>query len=186
MKTCTECGIAKVETDFSKYKAGKPGLRSTCKACVSAYNKIRFPKDKERIKAYNKKHRNKYRERHTERARRYRENNRDKVTAYLKAYHYKNRHKARAYELLRKYNITIDEYAILSDKQGGLCAICKKPETRKQKGVLLPLVVDHCHKANCIRGLLCSRCNVMIGMANDDTRCLLAGIDYLNSMKLKV
>ena len=179
MKTCTKCTAAKPETEFSRYKVGKPGLRAICRQCVNDYSRGRFPQDKEKIKQSNRKNYQKYKERRTGYARRYRENNREKVKAYLRAYHAKNRDSARAYELLRKYNITIDEYAVLSDTQEGLCAICKRPETRKQKGVLLPLVVDHCHETGRVRALLCFRCNTMIGYADDEIERLLAAVDYL-------
>ena len=43
----------------------------------------------------------------------------------------------------------------LIDKHGNECAICKKPRSAFKKS----LSVDHNHKSNKIRGLLCYRCN---------------------------
>jgi hypothetical protein len=65
--------------------------------------------------------------------------------------------------------------------QGGVCAICK----------CLPgeqlFAVDHDHACcpgarscgRCIRGLTCSSCNWMIGLAHDDSLILLAAVRYL-------
>jgi hypothetical protein len=43
-------------------------------------------------------------------------------------------------------------------KHGNNCAICKKPRSAFKKN----LSVDHDHKSNKIRGLLCFRCNKFI------------------------
>lgn len=57
------------------------------------------------------------------------------------------------YILMRLYGLTLYEYEELSDLQGGLCAICRKPPQKNR------LAVDHCHDTGEIRGLLCSSCN---------------------------
>ena len=59
-------------------------------------------------------------------------------------------------------------------EQNGRCGICKRHERE-----VLMLVVDHCHKTGLVRGLLCGRCNVMLGMAGDLVDNLQAGIEYL-------
>lgn len=53
------------------------------------------------------------------------------------------------------------------------CVICKKKFTRRQ------LVQDHCHQTGLQRGRICSKCNVMIGMAGDNPMILRNAIDYL-------
>ena len=58
---------------------------------------------------------------------------------------------------LRRYGITLDDYNALLKKQGGTCAICKTAPTRKK------LFIDHDHKDGRVRGLLCSRCNLLLG-----------------------
>jgi len=76
----------------------------------------------------------------------------------------------------RKYGITDDEYRAWLDAQGGVCAICGNGETSKDGR---PLSVDHDHGTGRIRGLLCNRCNPMIGYARDDIAILQAAIEYL-------
>lgn len=51
----------------------------------------------------------------------------------------------------------------LIDKHGDSCAICKKPGSAFKKR----LSVDHNHKTNKIRGLLCFRCNKFLLGRND-------------------
>lgn len=52
----------------------------------------------------------------------------------------------------------------LGQRQGNVCAICGKPETVKRKGTTKRLSIDHNHKTGEIRGLLCSRCNMKLGV----------------------
>jgi Recombination endonuclease VII len=46
----------------------------------------------------------------------------------------------------------------LIERHGNNCAICKKPRSAFKKN----LSVDHNHRSNKIRGLLCFRCNKLI------------------------
>ena len=38
MKKCSKCGIEKNESEFSKRKYSKDGLRQTCRECSRKYN----------------------------------------------------------------------------------------------------------------------------------------------------
>jgi len=98
-------------------------------------------------------------------------------------YNYKDgmsRHKRTA--ALKRHNITLEEYNKMFREQNGVCAICKKPELVKNY-----LAVDHDHRCcdgrkncgECIRGLLCSRCNMALGLLNDDVLILNSAIKYL-------
>ena len=75
--------------------------------------------------------------------------------------------------------ITIEEYDILLESQGGGCAICGA--TSNSNGTRL--CVDHCHTTGSIRGILCHNCNTTLGRVNDDIRVLQKCIDYLNDKK---
>lgn len=65
--------------------------------------------------------------------------------------------------------------------QGGACAICLQPEWRlnPRSGVLHTLAVDHDHATGAVRGLLCNRCNIVLGHAKDDRDLLRGMIAYL-------
>ena len=82
--------------------------------------------------------------------------------------HYRYRDTCENKRLLYTYGITLLQYKELYNKQGGLCAICHKPETAKHKsGCLCKLSVDHCHITKKVRGLLCLKCNTRLGMLED-------------------
>lgn len=66
-------------------------------------------------------------------------------------------------------------------RQDNRCAICRKVEVgRHQSGKLRELAVDHCHETGKLRGLLCSKCNLGLGMFNDDWLVLDNAIEYLS------
>ena len=73
--------------------------------------------------------------------------------------------KIRDKDYQRTYGITLDDYNKMFNNQKGKCAICRMPETaqRKDKAGPLRLAVDHNHKTNKVRGLLCMKCNVVLG-----------------------
>jgi len=73
----------------------------------------------------------------------------------------------------REYGLTHDEYLALLETQGGACAICGGSGQRRQ------LAVDHDHVTGAVRGLLCDRCNPMLGYARDNISVLEAAIEYL-------
>lgn len=80
---------------------------------------------------------------------------------------------------LKKYGLTVEGYERALDQQKGLCAICRRPETRTLHGKALPLVVDHCHSSSEIRGLICHACNVGLGVFRDDPSTLEEAARYL-------
>ncbi len=57
-----------------------------------------------------------------------------------------------------KYNLTDEEFKEMLVKQDLKCGIC---------GLIKQLQVDHCHKTGRVRGLLCQRCNNMLGILED-------------------
>lgn len=83
--------------------------------------------------------------------------------------------------LEKKYGMTREQYQTMLNQQSGLCAICGKHEAITDPRIknARNLAVDHCHKTGAIRGLLCFKCNVAIGLFNHDTAKLEAAIVYL-------
>ena len=90
-------------------------------------------------------------------------------------------------ELMRGYGIDTDQYRWLWVEGGGVCWICRKPETAKlgrgSKGRshrVSALNVDHIHDATKrIRGLLCYNCNTGIGNFQHDIEILKTAAAYL-------
>lgn len=75
---------------------------------------------------------------------------------------------------LGRYEITFEEYKRLLKKQKGVCAICGKKNKSGRA-----IAIDHNHKTNTVRGLLCHNCNVALGMFEDDIKLLKKAITYL-------
>jgi len=65
------------------------------------------------------------------------------------------------------YGLTKDEYMKLVDAQLSACAICETYEANHFK-----LHIDHCHKTNKVRGLLCGTCNQGIGLLKHNVEIL--------------
>lgn len=80
------------------------------------------------------------------------------------------------------YGISREEYNLLLEIQGGVCAICNQPETARSEYTDRPkrLGVDHNHKTGQARGLLCTRCNSAIGFFNEDTERIKQALAYLD------
>src|SRR5574341_371064 len=76
-----------------------------------------------------------------------------------------------------RFGMTPEQYQARLAEGGNLCGICSKPEPQSRRKGALSL--DHCHATGKIRGALCSRCNTMLGYANDDTELLRNAIRYL-------
>jgi hypothetical protein len=77
--------------------------------------------------------------------------------------------------LLRKYGIGLDAWNDLFLSQGSVCAICRTDTPTSKKG----WATDHCHTTGRVRGILCSHCNVMLGMSCERPATLAAAITYL-------
>ncbi|MFB7027166.1 MULTISPECIES: endonuclease VII domain-containing protein [unclassified Streptomyces] len=84
------------------------------------------------------------------------------------------RQASRNARLQATYGLSAEDYKRLLEAQGGKCAICR--ETRKTN-----LAVDHCHKTEAVRGLLCARCNgqLLARGARDRPDVLRRAADYL-------
>lgn len=72
--------------------------------------------------------------------------------------------------------------AVLLDKQGGKCAICKTTDSWHGAG---GWCIDHDHATGLIRGVLCNKCNKILGQWKDSTEILQSAIAYLLATKQK-
>jgi hypothetical protein len=72
-------------------------------------------------------------------------------------------------------------YQEMLREQGGVCAICQKPERSldKASGKVRDLSIDHDHASGSIRALLCSNCNTALGLLNDDAALLAKAQAYV-------
>jgi len=57
------------------------------------------------------------------------------------------------------------------EAQGSKCAICEQPMKK--------VCVDHDHKTQKVRGLLCQTCNIAVGLLHDDVNIFINAVGYL-------
>jgi len=81
----------------------------------------------------------------------------------------------RALELRKRYGLTVEEYQTLLARQEEVCAICRTATDGKV------LAVDHDHLTGQVRGLLCDRCNLLLGRVEDDPSLLRRAAEYLEA-----
>lgn len=77
------------------------------------------------------------------------------------------------YGLRNNFGMTPEEYYELLELQRDVCAICGKDDGTRR------LAVDHDHETGEIRGLLCRKCNMGLGLLGDDPELVLNALRYL-------
>jgi hypothetical protein len=100
------------------------------------------------------------------------------------------RQRYRTWQLKSMYGLSLIEYEALLAAQGGVCAICEMDNRSSGKD----WHVDHDHDCcpttptcgRCNRGILCARCNLMLGMARNSGEILHRASDYLSQGRAKV
>lgn len=60
---------------------------------------------------------------------------------------------------LKQFDLTTEQYEEMLHAQNSQCAICTQPCSSGRR-----LAIDHNHKTGKVRGLLCTRCNIRLGM----------------------
>lgn len=78
-------------------------------------------------------------------------------------------------QVFKKYKIKATEYANMFRCQEGKCAICGETTPGDN------LHIDHNHETGDVRGLLCMKCNTLIGLAREKTSVLQEAISYLEN-----
>jgi hypothetical protein len=77
--------------------------------------------------------------------------------------------------LKQKYGVTVEQYEQMLTEQKGVCYICSSPPDRRR------LSVDHNHQTGQVRRLLCDKCNLAIGLLEEDKERLKKVREYLES-----
>ena len=73
------------------------------------------------------------------------------------------------------WGVTREQYNELLEKQNHSCYMCKTHISKLDRG----LFVDHNHQTGKVRGLLCHKCNVVIGFTEESIDRLEKIINYL-------
>lgn len=162
---CVLCGVDKPMTTehFRSYKPG--GLfRPRCIPCLSMKGKKYWADNKHRLK---------------EKRRQYYQDHKEVILKKDKEYKLKHQEKRylsnRRGELRRYYGISLEQYKEMWASQEGKCLICLRHEDTLPKR----LCVDHNHNTGKVRGLLCIRCNLAIGLLAESTDVFQRCVGYL-------
>ncbi len=80
-----------------------------------------------------------------------------------------------------KYGVTHAEFLHQWEAQHGCCAICKDelPDLMTYENRRRGYAIDHNHDTGAFRGILCLKCNSLLGMAKDSVDVLRKAIAYL-------
>jgi hypothetical protein len=87
----------------------------------------------------------------------------------------------------RVYGVTPEQHQAILEVQGGRCAICKVATGASKR-----LATDHDHFCTeghdpktgcqkCVRGLLCSNCNKIVGFFRDDPDAFARAVEYIRN-----
>lgn len=82
--------------------------------------------------------------------------------------------------LLQTYGITQEQYEEILEQQDGVCAICRQVRLDRRRK---HLDVDHDHGTGRIRGILCNKCNRLVGTVEVKLREWRPIIDYLKAAR---
>ena len=137
------------------------------RARKTVYQKAYYEANREKILAKNKISSNAYREA-----------NQEKVLASVRCYRAANKEKILARNRIRKFGTDGSE---LIDQQNGACAICGIPFANLASH---KIHIDHCHVSGIVRGVLCSACNVALGLAKDNPETLRAMATYVEKWQV--
>lgn len=167
MKTCRDCGGILSESNWAPSRRSKKDYLCTpCGSKRQKDRKISDPNFAQSMREYHKTYSADYRKT-------------DKRKSYEADYRKKNAEKRktqmREWRLKKEFDLTIDEFNQLLANQNHACAICR---TTVPTGAGT-WHVDHCHESGVVRGLLCSKCNQMLGLASDNVNILRSAIKYL-------
>ena len=121
----------------------------------------------------------------------YRIKNREKITAYNTAYHghryrtepeYRARRDASAEKARTKtrYGLTKEQVQEKLVAQNFKCMICDKQLHKRTRG---GYHIDHCHKTNKTRDILCAGCNVFLGRIESKPGLLQTFLNYIEKHK---
>lgn len=110
----------------------------------------------------------------------YRVKHRERLRVLSLVYSKENKVSIQHYKRRHKYGLSQETYDRLFTSQNGRCRICGEYETAKDvSGNIKSLAVDHNHSTQLVRALLCSKCNLSLGLINERPEIALRAYAYL-------
>ncbi len=109
----------------------------------------------------------------------YNDKHKEYRNTYYKSYYKNNKTIYHKINLKKNYDLTLEQYNELLEQQNHCCLICHVHQSKLRR----KLAVDHSHKSGKIRGLLCTKCNTILGTFDDNIKLLESAIYYLKAKK---
>jgi Autographiviridae endonuclease VII len=162
LKICQKCGVLKSLEDFQAHADCRDGRRPECRICDSKQRRERRAANRDLANT---------------KMRAYCAANRERVNQQSSRYYHANREWARLQVTLKRYNLTLDQYHALQERQDFSCAICGDELQDGRYGTH----VDHNHDTNRVRGLLCNGCNLGIGHFKERAGALISAARYVTA-----
>jgi len=75
------------------------------------------------------------------------------------------------WRMQKQFGISPAEIEAMKKRQEGRCAACgkePKPQRNRDGSVKATFMVDHCHRTNRVRALLCHGCNTALGLLDEN------------------
>ncbi len=171
-KVCRKCGKEKLPNEMITGRA-------RCRDCWNEYCRelyAKSPKARKRQLDYGHKWYAENANRAQDRQRQYRAENPDKVRTDNHRFHLK-----------WNFGLTLEQWNQIFEAQGRKCGNPGCPNI--EPGGKRQWAVDHDHRCcpgrrscgKCIRGLLCHKCNLLLGHAHDEISVLLGAAAYLQN-----
>lgn len=158
-KVCERCGKKKERQEFLTRSGAQ--LRPTCKDCKDiSVDKLNQQKENKRLRKEQTKQRAE-----------------KEILRLQEKQKIVDKYGKNIFNRLKRHNITLERFEEMLSKQNHKCLVCGKEKK---------LYIDHCHKENKVRGLLCNECNVGIGMVYDSVNTLKGLIQYAKNKVLKL
>ena len=126
---------------------------------VSAYNKEYYEKHKEKMNAKDRKYRETHREKILEKEKEYRQKNKVKIKEYRQTEAYKKSNRIGAW---KRIGVESEDFNVLYDYfiNSKNCEECNVELTVDKRNTPTTRCLDHDHKTNLFRNVLCHSCNV--------------------------
>jgi hypothetical protein len=172
---CNACKGEFPASSFHKAATTTRGYQYKCKACVSLLDTNLTPERRQVKLTALKEWRVANPDKRQEQKRRHYEKHKDRIDQRAKDWYENNKERHVHNALLRKYGVTLEQYNLLRAQQDFCCAICNDHEDSVGK----KMFVDHDHVTGKIRKLLCTKCNVGIGMLKDNPDIMERAAKYL-------
>lgn len=154
-------------------KANPEKAKESAKKSIAKWRK----KNPDKVKEGNAEQYRKNRERDIKRKQKWYAKNTERGRESGRRWARNNKEKLRALRIKKDYGISVEEYNSLIVGAGTLCPICRKSFGE------IPPCIDHDHSTGKIRGVICRRCNLGIGLFKESIDAFLNAVEYLRKGK---